>query len=421
MTHSFRNPIRLRRASWLVVFAALSSFGATAQERVVIKADRIFTAAGDVIEGGSITIVDGKIASVGVGGGSGEVIEVAAVTPGMVDLAAAIDMRHYGVEQSTEASIELEVSSGVDFFSYRWDRVLRDGVTTALAAPFDMNVFGGLCVALKTGGEPTLEAREIASNVALRASIGTQPSTGNYPPRGRPPIDFYARRPTTRMGVEWLFRSSYYDALNAERFDLEVDSEQARRNEILLKTITGELLLIVKAPATQDVRTAIYLKEEFGIRHMILDNAIEAWKEPELMRRSGVGVILPPFPRNGRVRDPFANDSYFQTLDCAAKLTELGVLVALSGHGSKNPEARLSSQAGFAMRGGMSFDDALAAVTINPARMIGVDDRVGSIEVGKDANLVLWNGTPFEPSSGIIAVILDGKLAFDLRPRTEGN
>jgi imidazolonepropionase-like amidohydrolase len=67
------------------------------------------------------------------------------------------------------------------------------------------------------------------------------------------------------------------------------------------------------------------------------------------------------------------------------------------------------------MRGGLPFDAALAAVTINPARMMGVDDRVGSIEVGKDADLVLWNGKPFEPTSAIIGVLLDGVLVVDPR------
>ena len=72
------------------------------------------------------------------------------------------------------------------------------------------------------------------------------------------------------------------------------------------------------------------------------------------------------------------------------------------------------------MRGGLSFDAALAAVTLNPARMIGIDESVGSIEVGKHADLVLWSGTPFEPTSQIVGVLLDGKLVVDPRPATQG-
>ena len=74
---------------------------------------------------------------------------------------------------------------------------------------------------------------------------------------------------------------------------------------------------------------------------------------------------------------------------------------------------------GFAMRGGLPFEAALEAVTINPARMIGIDDRVGSIEVGKDADLLLWNGKPFEATSRVIGVLLDGELVLDPRPTTD--
>ena len=72
-------------------------------------------------------------------------------------------------------------------------------------------------------------------------------------------------------------------------------------------------------------------------------------------------------------------------------------------------------QAGYAMRGGLPFDAALAAVTVNPAKLLGVEDRVGTVEVGKDADLVLWNGAPFEPTSRVVGVLLDGVLKVDPR------
>jgi imidazolonepropionase-like amidohydrolase len=402
----------------LFLSAALAAPG-VAQDRWVVRADTVYTAAGDPIADGVVVVADGKISAVGTSGGGGTTLEVAAVTPGLIDLSAGIGTGDYSVEQSDETALEYEVAESIDLFSYRWERELRNGVTTVLAAPLDMNVFGGLCTVLKTGGTPTLEARSLATGAALRAAIGTQPSSGNYPPRGSSPQDFYARRPTTRMGVEWVFRNAYYEALNAQRFDLEVNELQASRNEVLMRTIEGELPLIVQARATQDVRTAIYLKEEFGIANVILDEAVEAWKEPELVQRSGVGVILPPHPKNGRVADAYANDSYFLALDSASRLFDLGVTVALSGNGARSAESRLARQAGYAMRGGLSFEAALAAVTINPARMVGVDDRVGSIEVGKDADLVLWSGKPFEPTSGVIGVLLNGELVVDPRPADE--
>ena len=92
---------------------------------------------------------------------------------------------------------------------------------------------------------------------------------------------------------------------------------------------------------------------------------------------------------------------------------------ALSAHGSRHAASSLGRQAGFAIRGGLPFEDALAAVTITPARMLGIDGRVGSIEVGKDADLVLWSGKPFEASSAVIGVIVDGRLVLDPRAKSE--
>ena len=218
----------------------------------------------------------------------------------------------------------------------------------------------------------------------------------------------YYRRPTTRMGVEWTFRKAYYDTIGATKWGRTDDPV---RDAILNETLRGTLPVSVKAMATQDVRTAIFLKEEFGIEKMFLTHAVEAWKEPDLVKRSGVGIVIPPFVASGRHTDGFANDSYFLPLRAAKDLRDLGVPIALSAGDAQAPAQRLAHQAGFAMRGGLSFDDALAAVTLSPARMIGIADQVGSIEVGKHADLVLWNGTPFELTSQIVGVLL--------RPRGE--
>ena len=329
----------------------LCAGAAQAQDRWVVRADHVYTGTGETIAGGSVVVADGKIAGVGSGGGRGEELSVAAVTPGLIDLSVGIDTGEFSVEQSTEVSIEQSVADALDLFSYRWGRELRSGVTTVLASPRDMNVLGGKAVAIKTGGEPTLEARLLSDAAALRACIGTQPSNGNQAPRGSLPRTFFYRRPTTRMGVEWVFRKAFYDAINAQRFGLEVDELQAERNEVLGRTMRGELPLFVKASATQDVRTAIYLKEEFGIPTMIIGDAVEAWKEPEMVQRSGVALVLPPFPKDGRIADGFVNDSYFMTLDSAARFQEMGVTIALSGHGSRDVGTRLAHQPGFAMRG----------------------------------------------------------------------
>lgn len=379
-----------------------------------IKAAVVYPVSKGPIENGVVRVENGKITAVARGGGGGNVLECAAVTPGLVDLSVQIDTGPASVEQSREAVVRLSVADALDLFSFRWERELESGVTTALANPLDMDVLGGFGVVVKTGGAPTLERRLLKANAVLRGAIGTQPSSGNSAPRGLEPSSFYFRRPTTRMGVEWVARDAFYRALQGVGSE---DPAQAEENAILKKVLAGEIVLMLQAKATQDVRTAIYLKEEFGIPRMILDHAVECWREPELLVRSGAAVVLPPFVPGGRHMDGYVPDSYFLPLDAAKQLSELGVLFALSGHGGREIGTRLSDQAGFAMRGGLSFDAALAAVTLTPATLAGVADRVGSLEVGKDADLVLWNGKPFEPTSRVIGVLLDGELVLDPRAR----
>lgn len=375
-----------------------------------IRAGRVYTATGDPLDGGSVAVSGGKITAVspGKGGGGDDVLECAAVTPGLIDLSVRISTGAFSVEQSTEAAVSYDVADTLDLFSYRWDRELQSGVTTVLANPADNDVIGGYGVVLKTGGKPTLEARLVKDKAVLRGSMGSEPSNNNRPPRGARPSSFYYRRPTTRMGTEWVFRKAFYDTLAARKDEERRTADTA----VLERALSGELPVAVQAWATQDIRTAVYLKEEFKIPHMFVDAAAEAWKEPALLVRSGMDVVLPPFLFEGRPNE----DDAFYAYDTAKVLHDAGVRIALSGHGGEDPARRLNKQPGYAMRGGLSFDAALAAVTINPARMVGVDDRVGSLEVGKDADLVLWSGTPFEPTSRVIGVILNGELVLDPRP-----
>ena len=394
-----------------VVCAFSPWLAAQEEDDWTIHADMVYTAAGAPIEGGVVRVQDGKITAVGKGGGGS--LEVAAITPGLIDLGVEIDTGQYSVEQSRESVASLSVADALDLFSYQWKRELVSGVTTVLAVPSDFDVVGGLGVVLKTGGPATLEARLVRADAVLRGALGTQPSSGNNAPRFGDPATFYYRRPTTRMGVEWVFRKAFYDTLQGEGVS---EPAIAADHDVLRRVLAGELTLSVAARATQDVRTAIYLKEEFKIPHMIIDDAVEAWREPELLVRSGASVVLPPFPADGRVDDGFVNDSYFVPLEAARMLHDLKVTFALSGHGNREVGTRLSDQAGLAQRGGLAFEDALAAVTLTPARMVGVDQRVGSLEVGKDADLVLWNGKPFEPTARVVGVLLNGRLVLDPRP-----
>jgi len=378
---------------------------------LVVSADVVYTAAGEKLENAAITISGGKITAITPGQTAGDGgLHVPVITPGMVDLSAEVNSGFHSVEEASEVTPCFQVAGTLDPYDLGWARHLRSGVTTVVAHPYDNNCIGGLSVALKTGGAPSIEKRTVKPDVCLRGAFGSQPSSRNHPMYGRP-TDFFSRRPTTRMAVEWEWRKAFFDALLAEG-----KPERAFRGQKeLTAALNGELPVIAKAWATQDIRTAIFLAEEMAregkpAMRLIIDGGAEAWREPELLKRSGTGVVLGPYSHRGRTVD----DSFY-ALDCAKKIHELGVPLALSSHNRYDADARLAQQAAFARRGGLPFEAALAAVTINPARMVGIDDRVGSLEVGKDADLALWNGTPFELTTRVVGVVLDGDLVVDPR------
>jgi imidazolonepropionase-like amidohydrolase len=281
-----------------------------------------------------------------------------------------------------------------------------------LATPLDQNVVGGLSQVVKTAGADSIAARTIRKDSVLRGAMGQQPSQRNSPAFGRP-TDFYARRPTTRMGVEWEWRSAFHKTA--------LGQNEGGERETLAKALKGELVLSIAAWTTQDIRTTVYAVEEVKQKELfrsqgldkprvVIDAAAEAWKEPQLLARNGIPVVLPPFTATGRTRE-----GALMPRNAAEELRKAGVVFALSAHGSGSYDSNLAVQAGAAMSGGLSFDEALKAVTSTPARLVGADERVGALEEGKDADLALWNGEPFEPTSRVVAVIVDGVLVWDGR------
>lgn len=385
------------------------------RKRWTILAERVYTGAGRTLENGMVFVNGGKVATVSVSpdeSSSNETLRVYAVTPGLIDASVRITSGSYSVEQTSEVEPGARVAESLDPFAIEWNRQLRSGVTTVLVNPPDFNVIGGRGVVLKTGGPDSIAARTVRADAVLRGAMGQQPSFFNHPAFPRP-NDFFSRRPTTRMGVEWEWRHAMYEAAASKRDETRAFAG----SDQLLAVLRGELTLSIQAWTTQDIRTAVFLKEEIereglGQPRMFLDAAAESWRDPELLVRSKTAVVLPPFPPNGRT-----NEAAFMPWNCARQLIDQGVPVALSSHGLPEIENRLPMQAGYAMRGGLTFDEALAAVTITPARLLGIDKRVGTLEVGKDADLVLWSGPPFEASSRVVGVVLDGVLQVDPRTR----
>ena len=379
---------------------------AEVQRSWTLTADRIHTVSGDVVEGGAVVVVDGKITAItpGASEGSGD-LHVKAITPGLIDMACQVSLGLDAVEETSEATPSASILDALNLFSPRWRSELHSGVTTVLATGPGRNVIGGLGAVVKTGGAPLVSERLVQGDSVLWGTLGSEPSLGNRPAFGQP--DLFNRRPSTRMGVEWVARKTFYEALRAK----EDESLAFLGSDRLTAVLAGELPLLLRASATQDIRTAIYLKEEFEIPELILTSAAESWRELDMLERSGASVVLPPFAFDGRT----ATDGGFFAWNTVTLLDERGIRFALSGQSGTRPDTRLAMQPAFATRAGLDPAKALAAATLVPAQMLGVDARVGSLDAGKDADLALWNGDPTALGARVVGVVLNGELVLDPR------
>jgi imidazolonepropionase-like amidohydrolase len=178
--------------------------------------------------------------------------------------------------------------------------------------------------------------------------------------------------------------------------------------EALGRVLRREIPLLVTAHRAQDIANVLRLANEFEI-DVLLDGAAESYLLIEEIKQAGVPVII--HPTMTRAFRETENLSY----ETAAKLVHAGIPVALqSGYESYVPKVRvLLFEAAIAAANGLTFDEALATITINPARILGIDDRVGSLEVGKDGDVALYDGDPFEYTSHCIGVVIDGRIVSE--------
>jgi imidazolonepropionase-like amidohydrolase len=170
--------------------------------------------------------------------------------------------------------------------------------------------------------------------------------------------------------------------------------------EALQPVLKGQVPIAIEANRASDLLAAMRLADEFKVR-LVLFGASEGWLVAEQLAKANVPVVLKP------LIDIPSFDSLGATLENAARLSRAGVTVALASFDTHNSRT-LRQEAGNAIANGMDRDAALQAVTLTPARLWGVDDRVGSLEVGKDADVVVWSGDPFELTTGAEHVFIKG-------------
>jgi len=376
---------------------------------VAIKAGEILTVSSAPVTDGIILIENGKISDIGTGIAIPEGASVidagdSIVMPGLVDARAISAVRGDLNEQSSEITPAFRISSGLNPQSKELKRILQTGVTTLYIPPGDRNLICGLGVVVKPVGTTAAEMI-IKQDAALKIVMGSDSTRGNRTPWRSPPTNFYYRRPTTRMAVSWMLRKSFFDA---KQYIASYEKEEPAM-DVLSAALKGEIPIRVTARRALDIRTAFRIADEYGLR-IILDECTEGYKVAEKIAEKRTPVVLGPF-----YYYPGTSSQYTEgrkvSWNNAGILADAGVKVALAS-GMETGSIDLLTAATFAVRHGMPHDKALKAITMTPAEILNVADRVGSIEKGKDADFLILSGRPLIAASRIERVILNGKTVY---------
>ena len=379
------------------------------EDIVAIKAGKILTISSEPVTDGIILIENNKISDIGAGIAIPEGATIIdannrVVMPGFIDAKAISTVRGDLNEQSSEITPAFRISGGLNPQSKELKRILQTGVTTLYIPPGGRNLICGLGVVVKPVGK-TAEEMIIKDNAALKIVMGSDSTRGNRIPWRNPPTNFYYRRPTTRMAVSWMLRKSFFDA---KQYTVCHEKEDPAM-DVLSAALKGEIPIRVTVRRALDIRTAFRIADEYGLR-LILDECTEGYKVAEKIAEKRIPVVLGPF-----YYYPGTSSQYSEgrkvNWNNAGILANAGVKVALAS-GMQTGSMNLLTAATFAVRHGMTRDEALKAVTLRPAEILGVADRVGSLEKGKDADILILSGHPLVATSRIERIILNSKTVY---------
>ena len=385
---------------------------------LILKGGHVVDPANDIDAIMDVGIADGKIARVEAkipGADAEHSVDVSGlyVTPGLIDAHTVVGMVGYLSQDDDQDQLERSAAiqpdlRAIDAYNAREPLVewLQSfGITTIHSGHGPGEIISGQTLIAKTTGDTIAET--VVEPVAMvAATIGEGAvMSGNG---GR-------NTPGSRAKVVAMLRAELLKAQDyAEKWAAAEDDDEKERParnlkmEVLTDVVSGDRPLLVTANRHNDIMTALRIAEEFGV-NVVLDGASEAYLLLDEIKAAGVPVIIhPAMARASGERENLA----FTT---PAKLMAAGIPTAYqSGYEGYVPKTRIVLyEAAVTLAHGVSFEQALGAITIEAAKILGIDDRVGSIEVGKDGDLALYDGDPFEYTSHAIGTIIDGVRVSD--------
>lgn len=392
----------------IIVFIFFSVFS-IAKAQVAIKAETIYTVSGNPIKNGVVLVKNGKIENVGTGISipSGyKVYEAKVLTPGLIDarslvgIAGALNIPTDQDQLDKTNPIQPELRA-IDAYNPNESlvKVIRDyGITTIHTGHGVGALVSGQTMIAKTK-IGTVETVTIQPLTMLAMTL--EPSVGrNFTSPG-------TSAKQMSMVRTQLIKAQEYQKKREDKDDSKRPAKDLQM-EVLSKLLKGEIKALITVNSSKDIMTAIRLANEFNLK-LVINGAAEAYRLiPEIKEAKAEIILHATMARNG-------GDMANMTRESAALLTAAGIPISIEGgYEAYVPKTRIVLfEAGQAMVHGLSFDDALKSITLNPAKLLGIDKHVGSIEKGKDADLVLFDGDPFEYLTKVTTVFIDGEMVSD--------
>ncbi|MGL5714101.1 MAG: amidohydrolase [Paraclostridium sp.] len=380
-----------------------------------IKNGNINTITNGIING-DILIENGKIVEIGnniVVPLDAEVVDAQGnlVLPGFIDAHTHLGLWEDGMgfegadgnEETDPITPHLNPIDGINPMDRSFEEARNGGITSVCTTPGSANVMGGQCIAIKTFGR-RIDKMVIKNPVASKVAFGENPKSC---------YGQEEKAPQTRMAIAAMMRETlkeaeeYLDAILLHEEDDENEKpDYDMKMESLLPVLRRDIPFKVHVHRADDIFTAIRIAKEFNLK-LTLDHCTEGHLIVEDLVEEGYPVVVGP-SLSERSKIELRN----LTFDTAGILSNAGMDVCLTTDHPVVPVHYLPICAGIAVKHGMNKEKALEAITINCAKVLGIEDRVGSIEVGKDADIVIWNNNPLEIQSNVLYTIIDGKIVY---------
>ncbi|KGP92138.1 amidohydrolase [Pontibacillus chungwhensis BH030062] len=376
----------------------------------VIKNVTGYNGRGETFEDTTILIKNGKIEAIGTNVSIPEAAQVIdakgkVITPGLIDVHTHLGVFEQGIgseghdfnETSSATTAEIRALDGINPFDQGFEDARQGGVTTVQVLPGSANVIGGEMLIVKTAGT-------VVDEMVVREPSGLKAATGENPKRvhgGK------GRKPNTRMGVAAILRQKLVEAQNYIEAQEKEDKARDLEMEQISKVLKKEMPLRVHAHRAEDIATVLRIKKEFNI-----DLTIEHGTEGHLItdyiaKHDDVSIAVGP-TMTSRSKVELANRGW-HTLTAFA---DAGIPFAITTDHPVVTIEHLITSAIMGVKNGLDESVAMQALTYNAAKHLGVEDSVGSLEEGKDADLVLWDGDPFDLRNSPVQTMINGEWVF---------